>query len=84
MIYGENNVLWNNLNQLLQKGYANWCRIGGDFNTTLSTKEKWGGSKVRDWFQESMEDLINNLDLSNVNPQKDVAPSQIRGLGLAT
>lgn len=40
--------------------------LGGDFNTTLLSSEKQGGSKVHNPFRENMEDCISNWDLLDI------------------
>jgi len=51
-------------------GFLQKCIIVGDFNTTMHTKEKRGGSIVRDPFREPMKDLVSGLDLFDVYPNK--------------
>lgn len=70
-MYGEKVDFWDSLNQLLQKGHACQCIIGGDFNITLSTKEKRGGCNVWDPFHEHMEDTMTTYDLLDVHLVSD-------------
>ena len=42
--------------------------LAGDLNITLSTKEKRGGSIVRDPLRENVEDIMRDWDLEDVKP----------------
>ena len=42
--------------------------LAGDFNTTLYSREKKGGSLVRDLGREHLEDLISTFDLIDQKP----------------
>ena len=46
------------------------CIIVGDYNVTISPKEKKGGSKVMDLFEEKLEDMIASWKLVNVKQRK--------------
>jgi hypothetical protein len=55
--------------------------IVGDFNTTLHHWEKMGGSVVRDFSREYLEDLISSRDLFDVKPSKGVFALSNRRVG---
>jgi hypothetical protein len=61
---------WNTLmgfpNQIIRSGYI----LDGDFNTTLSQKEKKWGILVHDSSREYMEDLMASLDLIDIKTTK--------------
>lgn len=44
--------------------------LAGDFNVTLSNREKNGGSIIRDPFREACEDTINEGDMMDILPKK--------------
>jgi hypothetical protein len=44
------------------------CIIVGDFNVTISSQEKKGGSMVRDPLREKVEELIEDWDLIDIKP----------------
>jgi len=56
--------------KIKEVGLHNNCIIAGDFNTTLHQGGGKGGSIVRDPFRECMEDLVSELDLFDVQPNK--------------
>lgn len=53
----------------------------GDFNSTLSTNEKWGGSIVRDPLCERLEDIILKWDLLNMKFRNNIYTWSNRWLG---
>jgi hypothetical protein len=61
---------WSSLLALVESEYSQNNITKGHFNVTLSNKEKWGGSIVRDPFKERMEDLIAQWDLVDIKPSK--------------
>jgi hypothetical protein len=68
--YWEKIECWESLMKIKEVGLHNNCIIAGDFNTTLHQEGKKGDSIVRDSFKECMEDLILELDLFDVQPNK--------------
>jgi endonuclease/exonuclease/phosphatase family metal-dependent hydrolase len=61
---------WNSLLDHQAMSSNSHLIITGDFNTTLHSKEKRGGSLVRDPSRENLEDLISSLDLSDIKSKK--------------
>ena len=59
-------TFWEDLNNLKEEMCGKDLIIAGDFNTTRSQGEKRGGMKVRDPFNEKMEDLMVDLDLLDI------------------
>jgi hypothetical protein len=68
--YKEKTVCWNSLCMLKKTIDLSSCIISSDFNTHLNSREKKGGSKIKDPFFENLIDLITDLDLQNVKPSK--------------
>jgi len=68
-MWGENAILVD-LDRNARTNLDRQRIVVGDFNLLLSSKEKRGGSKVRDPLREKMEDLISNQDLIDVIPKK--------------
>ena len=56
--YNEKIECWQSLLDLGKENPPQNLIIAGDFNTTRPSKEKRGGSVVRDQFREILEDLI--------------------------
>ena len=58
---------WHSLNSF--QNFQN-AIIARDFNATISSKERRGGSLVKDPFGEHFEALIANLDVVDIKPKK--------------
>ena len=69
IIQAQKETFWNSIeDQMIGKKHSP-CIIAGDFNVTISTKERREGSKIRDPFGERMEDLISLWGLSDIKPK---------------
>jgi exonuclease III len=81
--YWEKIECWGSLLDLAKGNPLHNLIIVGDFNITISLKEKRGGSIVRDQFREKMDDLISNLDVYMMFPRtRDHLLGTIKGKGL--
>ena len=67
----QKDSFWTSLEEQCEDKKLLPCFIAGDFNTTISTAERRGGTKVRDPFGERLEDLISQWGLSDIKPKND-------------
>ena len=58
--------------------------IVGDFNVTISAKERRGGTKVRDPFEERIEDMISLWGLQTSNQKMVLLLGGTKELAQAT
>ena len=68
-IQAQKENFWNSLEEQCKGKKQTPCFIAGDFNVTISTEERRGGTKVRDPFGERLEDLISLWGLSDIKPK---------------
>lgn len=55
--------------EITREGYV---ILAGEFNVTLTSREKRGESIIRDPFREACEDTINGGDLMDIPPKKGI------------
>ena len=65
----QKDIFWSSLEEQCADKKHLPCFIAGDFNTTISTAERRGGSKVRDPYGERLEDLISQWNLTDIIPK---------------
>jgi len=82
--YIEKNECWQSLFDLANENPPIYLIIVGDFNTTRGTKEKRGGSVVRDQFRERFDELLSDLDLFDVPSDKGMYTWNNRRVGQGT
>ena len=65
---GEKKVCWDSIRSLADLENLENTIIAGDFNVTLLSSEKRGGSIVRDPTREWVDDLMQDRDLLDIKP----------------
>eukprot|EP00253_Pinus_taeda_P009309 PITA_09309 len=65
---GEKKLCWDSIKNLADLEDLENIVITGDFNLTLLSSEKRGGSIVRDPARETVEDLMQDRDLIDIKP----------------
>jgi len=68
--YTDKDISWRSFPNLKNTKFSMDCIIDGDFNATIHSLEKMGGSVVSDPSRKKLEELIVDQDLLDIKPIK--------------